>query len=210
MTWMILHFPAWSHGLVDLHHPSRLGSPHEQPDITWGLGILRGQDAHQYSATKAVQKVCESFLPFICAHHVLIKSNNTTTVFYISKGPPPCVQRQSTSGTGASAIKSPYQLLGKQNMLTDSVTDILQLTMCGSFTTWYSNIFTLWENPQPRIYLSQANSKCTTFCSRGAQGHYSQGDGLLLGKTSSPMPSFCYCSCHNFCVRSGRAEQESA
>lgn len=31
---------------------------------------------------RAVRRACESFLPFICSHHILLMSDSTTAVFY--------------------------------------------------------------------------------------------------------------------------------
>lgn len=42
------------------------------------------------------------------------------------------------------------------------------------------NIFTLWGTPTRDLFASQANRKCTMYCSRGALRGHSQGDALLL------------------------------
>lgn len=131
---------------------------------------------------QAVKKACKSFLPLILSLHVLITSDNSTTVFHISK----------QEGTNSEAeVVNLWNWCTKQSdhpifSLHSEDVEYTRQTICNrprmgislqSATRHYRK---MWDPNQRSLLLLRQTASAPCNPTGGALGNHSQGDALLL------------------------------
>lgn len=153
---------------------------------------------------QVARKVCKSFFPFICFHHVLIMSDKTTMVFYVSKQGGARSASLSTEAVNLWnwCIKNQSPCLqptfrGCRICSQTPSADTLQSTMSENFMTLCSTTFSYNGWPQSGICsLPRPKTKVPHFVREEPSVTTPTVTLSFPGHTSSIMPSSCYHCCH--------------